>query len=75
MKSTHHGRQAQRVPAQTFDRSPDWLSTKTEDGKLVAHSFSSSKPQNEKSSARFPQFVPLAWVAANAKARELGWIG
>ena len=33
MKSTHHERQAERVAAQTFDRSPDWLSTETEDGK------------------------------------------
>jgi hypothetical protein len=48
--------------------------TKTEDGKLVAHSFTAPKGQNEKRRIRFPEFLALAWTAANAKARELGWI-
>ena len=33
MKSTHQERQAERVAAQTLDRSPDWLRTQAEDNK------------------------------------------
>jgi hypothetical protein len=48
--------------------------TKTENGKLIAHSFATPKMQHQKSRIRFPQFLALAWTAANAKAKELGWI-
>jgi hypothetical protein len=44
------------------------------DNKLVASGFSSAKRLSEKHKVSFPQFLALAWMAANAKARELGWI-
>ena len=44
-------------------------------GQLVANSFDSSKTADEKTKVAFPKFLALAWVAANDKARELGWIG
>lgn len=47
---------------------------KTEDNKLVASTFSGAKGQAEKGKISFPEFLALAWKAANAKARELGWI-
>jgi hypothetical protein len=47
---------------------------KTDDNQLVANSFHARKIQGEKRKTTFPQFLDLAWTAANAKARELGWI-
>jgi hypothetical protein len=47
---------------------------KAGDNKLVASGFSSAKGLPEKHKVSFPQFLALAWTAANAKARELGWI-
>ena len=44
------------------------------DNKLVASGFSSARGLSEKHKISFPQFLALAWTAANAKARELGWI-
>ena len=46
---------------------------RTGDDKLVASGFSSARGL-EKHKVSFPQFLVLAWTAANAKARELGWI-
>jgi hypothetical protein len=43
-------------------------------GQLVANSFSSAKRVSEKSTITFPKFLALAWAAANAKAREIGWV-
>jgi hypothetical protein len=42
--------------------------------KLVATSFHARKGLNETCRITFPKFLSLAWTAANAKARELGWI-
>jgi hypothetical protein len=47
---------------------------RTRDNKLVASGFSSGGGLSEKHKVSFPQFLALAWTAANAKARELGWI-
>lgn len=47
---------------------------KTANNKLVASAFSSARGLPEKHKMRFPQFLALAWTAANVKARELGWI-
>ena len=47
---------------------------KTDDNKLIANAFSSARGLPEKHKVSFPQFLALAWAAANAKARELGWI-
>jgi hypothetical protein len=47
---------------------------KTDDNKLIASSFSSARGLPEKHKVSFPQFLALAWAAANAKAKELGWI-
>ena len=47
---------------------------KTDDNQLIASSFSARKPQDEKRKVSFPQFLALAWTAANAKAKEIGWI-
>ena len=47
---------------------------KTEDNRLVASSFHTRKGLDEIRNVTFPKFLGLAWVAANAKARELGWI-
>jgi hypothetical protein len=47
---------------------------KTDDNQLVANSFYARKIQGEKRKISFPHFLGLAWTAANAKARELGWI-
>jgi hypothetical protein len=46
---------------------------KTDDNQLVANSFSARKIQRTRK-VSFPQFLGLAWSAANAKAMELGWI-
>jgi hypothetical protein len=46
---------------------------KTANNKLVASAFSSARDLPEKHNI-FRQFLALAWTAANAKARELGWI-
>jgi hypothetical protein len=48
---------------------------KTDDNQLVANSFFAPKVQDEKRKVSFPQFLALAWTAANAKAKEIGWIG
>lgn len=47
---------------------------KTDDNKLIASAFSSARGLPEKHQVSFPQFLVPAWTAANAKARELGWI-
>jgi len=47
---------------------------KTEDNRLVASSFRARKALDETRKVSFPKFLGLAWTAANAKARELGWI-
>jgi hypothetical protein len=47
---------------------------KTEDNRLVARSFHGRKGLDETRKIPFPKFLGLAWNAANAKARELGWI-
>ena len=46
---------------------------KTDDNQLMANSFS-GKVQDKKGQVSFPRFLALAWTAANAKAREIGWI-
>ena len=48
--------------------------TKTEDNKLVASTFSTSKVPDETRRITFAKFLALAWTAANAKAKEIGWI-
>jgi hypothetical protein len=48
--------------------------TKTEDNKLIANGFVTKKLENEKRHISFPDFLALAWTAANGKAREIGWI-
>jgi hypothetical protein len=48
--------------------------TKSEDNKLIASSFSASRVPEEKRKITFPQFLALAWRAANDKAKEIGWI-
>ena len=47
---------------------------KTDDNQLIANSFSAPKRQDEARKVRFPQFLALAWTAANEKAKEIGWI-
>jgi len=47
---------------------------KTEENRLVASSFHARKGLDETRKVTFPKFLSLAWTAANAKARELGWI-
>ena len=42
---------------------------KTDDNKLIASAFSSARGLPEKHKVSFPQFLALAWAAANAKAR------
>jgi hypothetical protein len=46
--------------------------TKTED-ELIATEFVTKKLENEKRHISFPDFLALAWAAANEKAREIGW--
>jgi hypothetical protein len=48
--------------------------TRTEDNKLIANGFVTKKLENEKRLISFPDFLALAWRAANEKAREIGWI-
>jgi hypothetical protein len=48
--------------------------TKTEDNKLVASTFSAPKVPGGKRGITFAKFLGLAWTAANAKAKEIGWI-
>jgi hypothetical protein len=45
---------------------------KTDENQLVARSFWKGLDNTRK--VPFPKFLSLAWTAANAKARELGWI-
>jgi hypothetical protein len=47
---------------------------KTDQNRLVATSFHARKAPDEPRRITFPQFLNLAWTAANAKAREVGWI-
>ena len=47
---------------------------KTEENRLVASSFRARTGLDETRKVSFPKFLGLAWTAANAKARELGWI-
>ena len=48
--------------------------TKTEDNKLIAYGFASNRLENEKRQVSFPDFLALALMAANEKAKEIGWI-
>jgi hypothetical protein len=45
---------------------------KTDDNKLVASGFSSAKGVSEKHKVSFPQFLELAWAAANASLNVFG---
>jgi len=47
---------------------------KTGDNQLIANSFSAPKAQVKARKISFPQFLALAWIAANEKAKEIGWI-
>jgi hypothetical protein len=47
---------------------------KTDDNQLMANSFSARKGQDEARRISFPQFLTLAWTAANEKAKEIGWM-
>jgi hypothetical protein len=47
---------------------------KTDENRLVASTFYARKPGDQTRKVTFPKFLSLAWTAANAKARELGWI-
>ena len=47
---------------------------KTDENQLVASSFQARKLPDETRKVPFPKFLSLAWIAANEKARELGWI-
>ena len=58
------------IPGTTFSITYE----KTEDNTLVASSFRARKGLDETRKLSFPKFLGLAWTAANAKARELGWI-
>lgn len=46
----------------------------TEENRLMASPFRARKGLDETRKVSFPKFLSLAWTAANAKARELGWI-
>jgi hypothetical protein len=41
---------------------------------LAAHSFTPGRIEDQKLKMSFSEFLSLAWEAANAKAKELGWI-
>jgi hypothetical protein len=43
-------------------------------GRLVAHSFTPGRMEDQKLKMSFSRFRSLAWETANAKAKELGWI-
>jgi hypothetical protein len=58
------------MPGTTFNITYE----KTDENRLVASSFNARKRPNEVRKVTFPRFLGLAWTAANAKARELGWI-
>ena len=47
---------------------------KTDENQLVARSFQARKDLAEIRKIAYPEFLRLAWPAANAKARALGWI-
>ena len=47
---------------------------KTKNNRLIASSFSGRKVHDERSMVSFPNFLSLAWTAANEKAKEIGWI-
>jgi hypothetical protein len=44
------------------------------DNQLIANSFSGRKDLDEAGKISFPKFLTLAWIAANEKAKEIGWI-
>jgi hypothetical protein len=48
---------------------------KTDDNHLIANAFSARKIQDAKRKVRFPQFLALAWAAANAKRDRLDSLG
>jgi hypothetical protein len=58
------------MPGTTFNITYE----KTEENRLVASCFNARKHPNEMRKVTFPKFLGLAWTAANAKARALGWI-
>jgi hypothetical protein len=47
---------------------------RTKDSQLIASYFSGRTVQGERSKMSFPHFLLLAWLAANEKAREIGWL-
>ena len=59
-----------RMPGTSFNV----VYEKTDDNQLIANSFSSRKGPDEAHRVSFPQFLALAWTAANQKAKEIGWI-
>ena len=48
--------------------------TKSRDNKLVASTFSAFKMPDLNRRITFAKFLALAWTAANAKARGIGWV-
>ena len=63
----------------TAPDAPDQLSDqradeRRHDNQLIASYFSGRKVQGERSKMSFPHFLSLAWIAANEKAREIGWL-
>jgi hypothetical protein len=58
-----------RMPGTSFNV----VYEKTDENQLIANSFSGKVP-DEKGKTSFPEFLALAWAAANAKAKEIGWI-
>ena len=59
-----------RMPGTSFNV----VYEKTDDNQLMANSFSAPKGQDKARRISFPQFLALAWTAANEKAKEIGWI-
>jgi len=47
---------------------------RTKDSQFIASYFSGGKVPGERSKMSFPHFLSLAWIAANEKAREIGWL-
>ena len=45
---------------------------KTDDNQLIANFFSARKDGKRKVS--LPKFLAVAWIAANEKAKQIGWI-
>jgi hypothetical protein len=59
-----------RMPGTSFNI----VYEKTDDNQLMASSFSGRKDLDEARKISFPKFLALAWIAANEKAKEIGWI-